>query len=111
MAAARYDFTIEAGATFSRVFEYLNADLSSAITAGSTAQVQFRRTADAAAASLTASPTVSAGTGEITLNLTAAVTGPLTGTYLWALELTASGGEPVVRVAEGRVTVSAEIVR
>lgn len=111
MAAARYDFTIEAGATFSRVFTYRNADGSSAISAGSTAQIQLRRTADAASPALTSNPTVTAGTGTISFTLTAAQTGPLSGTYVWALELTASGGEPVVRVAEGRVTVSAEVVR
>lgn len=109
--AATYTLSIDAGATFRREFEYKNADGTVPDLNGWTALMHVRQTPDAELA-LAVIPTIDAETGIITVEIPAADTSELTlPEYVYAMELTAPAGEPVIRLVQGKVLVSAEVVR
>ena len=109
--AVRYKFHIDAGATFQRQFEYTNDDGTPFDLTGYSALMQIRQTPDAELA-LEHEPTIDTETGMLTVTLTAEETATLTlPDYVYAIELYAPGNEPTIRLVEGAVEVSPEVVR
>ena len=109
--AAVYTLNIEAGATFTRQFEYTNSDGTVFDLTGYTALMHVRETPEADLA-LAVTPTINVATGTISITITAEDTSTLTAPeYVYAIELTADGGEPVTRLVQGKVNVSPEVVR
>lgn len=109
MAWVADSFEIDAGATFTRQYEVKNDDGTVYPLTGFTAKAQVRE--DAAATLLFEStPTINTTTGVVTLTWTAAQTALLTKVlYNWAMEIT--DGTTVIRLAEGVLNVSLEIVK
>ncbi len=111
MAAGTYNFTIEQGATFTRLLT-LKENNSVMNLTGYSAASQFRSTHDSStvAGTITASVT-NASAGQITLSMTAAATGAVEeGIYVYDVEITASSGA-VTRILQGQVTVTPEVTR
>jgi len=109
--AANYGLEIEAGATFSLEFEYKNDDGTLFDFTGWTAKAQIRQTPSSATA-LEITTSINTSTSVITISLTAVQTATLTATnYVWAMELTQTSTSKVVRLVEGGVVVSPEVVR
>lgn len=109
MAAERRNLDIDAGATFRLVIEYTDKDGVPVDLTGYTAQWQARTSVEADPPAITKTPLVSGS--NITLHLTAAETAALAGVLVYAVEVHGPGGEPVVRILDGQITVSPEIVR
>ena len=108
--AANYGLEIEAGATFSLEFEYKNEDGTLFDFTGWTAEAQIRQT-PSSSSFLEVTTAINAATSVITISLTATQTSTLTlPAYVWAMELSKTDGT-VVRLVEGAVRVSAEVVR
>jgi hypothetical protein len=109
--AANYGLEIEAGATFSLEFEYKNDDGTLFDFTGWTAKAQIRQTPSAASA-VEITTAINTATSVVTISLTANQTSSLTlPNYVWAMELTQTVGGRVIRLVEGAVRVSPEIVR
>ena len=111
MAAGTYNFTIEQGATFTRLLT-LKENNSVMNLTGYSAASQFRSTHDSStvAGTITASVT-NASAGQITLSMTASATGAVEeGIYVYDVEITASSGA-VTRILQGQVTVTPEVTR
>ena len=107
--AVRHKLYVEAGATLTRQFEYTDNDGEPFDLVGYTAKMQIRDADGALAVEVI--PEINVETGEISIELSAAQTSTLTGTgYVWAIELYAPDGY-VVRLVEGGVRVSPEVVR
>jgi hypothetical protein len=119
VAAIVDDLVVEAGATFSKAYRYLQAtpDELTGIRppvdlAGWTASLQVRAHPKSATTIVDTVPVIDVPTGTIPIVMTAQETALLTATgAVWALELAAPGGEPVVRLVKGRVLVDPETVR
>jgi hypothetical protein len=108
--AVRHKLWVEAGATLTRQFEYLDNDSEPFDLVGYTAQMQIRETADGELV-LNVIPTINTVTGQVSIELSAAQTSQLTAPkYVWALELRGPDGD-VVRLVEGGVAVLPEVVR
>lgn len=104
---------IEAGSTFSEVqFQYLQDDgITPVDLTGYTAKMQLRLKPSSPVA-LEIFPTIDSETGTVSVNMTAEETAELTRPkYIYAIELTANSNEPVIRLIEGDVLVSLEVVR
>lgn len=104
---------IEAGATFDAYsFRYLEDDKVTPVNlVGWTAKLQIRETPDSALA-LEVTPTINTTQALIEFTLTPAQTSSLTlSKYVWALELTKTSTGQVVRLVEGKVVVSPEVVK
>lgn len=102
---------IEAGATFDAYsFRYLQDDKVTPVNlTGWTAKLQIRETPDSALA-LEITPTINTTQALIEFTITAAQTATLTlSKYVWALELT--NATTVIRLVEGKVVVSPEVVK
>ena len=117
MAAATVNLTVEQGATWSQALQWKTGTPATAVDlTGYTARMDVRRTATSSetAVELTTENSriaITAGTGTVTLSLTAAITAVLTaGSYIYDLELVSSGGQ-VTRLCQGKFTVSAEVTR
>lgn len=109
--SANYGLEIEAGATFSLEFEYKNDDGTLFDFDGWTAKAQIRQTPSSSSA-VEITTAINAETSVITISLTATQTSSLTATnYVWAMELTETATARVIRLVEGAVRVSPEIVR
>ena len=109
--AANYGLEIEAGATFSLEFEYKNDDGTLFDFTGWTAKAQIRQVPSSASA-VEVTTAINTSTSVITISLTAIQTASLTlPNYVWAMELTQTSTSKVVRLVEGAVRVSPEIVR
>ncbi len=109
--AAFYPLHIEAGATFERQFEYAEEDGTLFDLTGYTATVQIREKADTDLV-LEIMPEIDVPSATISLVIPAESTSLLVlPRYVWAMEITAPGGEPVIRLVEGKVLVSPEVVR
>jgi hypothetical protein len=109
--AANYGLEIEAGATFSLEFEYKNDDGTLFDFTGWTSKAQIRQTPSAASA-VEITTAINTATSVVTISLTANQTSSLTlPNYVWAMELTQTAGGRVIRLVEGAVRVSPEIVR
>jgi len=104
---------IDAGATLPTLtFTITNADGSVFNLTGYTAKMQLRQYPKSTSAlALELTPTISTSLGTVTVNATAAQTATLTlPSYFYAIELTRSSDGNVVRLADGVVTVSPEVV-
>lgn len=111
MAAGTYNFTVEQGATFTRVLT-LQENSSAMNLTGYSSASQMRLSHDTGTVAGTFTCTISNATGgEITMTMTAAVTRAIEeGIYVYDVEMTSSTGT-VTRVLQGRVTVTAEVTR
>ena len=102
---------VEAGATFTREITYTNEDGTLFDLTDYTAELQVRETASSQSAVITKTPSISVPDATISWTFTAAETATLTADkYVWALELTKTDGT-VIRLVEGDITVSPEVVR
>ena len=111
MAAGTYNFTIEQGATFSRVLT-LQENGSAMSLSGYSAASQFRSTHESSTVVGTITSTISnASGGVITLSMTATQTGAIEeGIYVYDIEIT-SGAGSITRILQGKVTVTANVTR
>lgn len=102
---------VDAGATFVREYIYTNADGTVFDLTGFTAKAQVRE--DAAATLLfEVTPTITVLTGKVSMTWSATNTALMTKKlYNWALELTNAGTGVVIRLVQGTVTVSLEVVK
>jgi len=108
MAAVETLF-IDAGATFECGFEYLNTDETVFDLTGYTALMHIRETVEGELV-LSVVPDIDVLTGTISFTLSAAETSDLTAAkYVYAMEIT--DGTTVVRLVEGGIVVSPEVVR
>lgn len=108
MAAVETLF-IDAGATFECGFEYLNTDETVFDLTGYTALLHIRETIEGELV-LSVVPDIDVLTGTISFTLSAADTSDLTAAkYVYAMEIT--DGTKVVRLVEGGIVVSSEVVR
>jgi len=102
---------VEAGATFTREITYTNDDGTLFDLTDYSAELQVRETVTSETATLTKTPTISVPNATITWTFTAAQTAALTADkYVYAIELTKTDGT-VIRLVEGDLTVSPEVVR
>lgn len=109
--AINLNFYVEAGATFQRSIVYRNDDGTLFDLTDFTAQLQLRETAASATAKLTVTPTIDVETATISWQFSATQTSALTAkTYVYAMELYGPNAL-VIRLIEGVVTVSPEVVR
>lgn len=109
--AAVYTLHIDAGATFTRQFEYTNDDGTPFNLTGWTALMHIRPSVDGNL-TLEHVPTITPSTGTLAITLTAEETSSLTAPeYVYAIELTHPEGEPVIRLVQGSIKVSPEVVR
>ena len=116
MAAVEHNLELEAGATWSLGVRYLlppdvDGHRASALPAGWTATAQWRRHPNDATTLLSINPVIDHDAGSFVLTLTAVQTRSLPSTCVWGVEVAAAGGEPTVRLIEGKCSVSLEIVR
>ena len=111
MAAGTYNFTIEQGATFSRVLT-LQENGSAMSLSGYSAASQFRSTHDSSTVVGTITSTISnASGGVITLSMTSSATGAIEeGIYVYDVEITSSAGA-VTRIMQGKVTLTPQVTR
>jgi hypothetical protein len=109
--AATYSLDVEAGATFSLEFEYKNDDGTLFDFTGWTAQAQIRQS-PAADLTLELDVSIDSELSTITVTMTAEETAALVlPIYVWAMELTETATGKVIRLVEGSVRVSPEVVR
>jgi hypothetical protein len=103
---------VEAGATYFREFVYTDPTTDEPFDlTGYTAEIQIRESVSSATATLTITPTITALEGTIAFELSATQTATLTKLkYVYALELYGDD-DLVIRLAEGGVIVSPEVVR
>jgi hypothetical protein len=98
---------IDAGATFTRQFQFANP-AGGAWASDYNCRVVVRDLEDNKVLDLT--PTFDRTTGDIAFTLTATQTATLTlPRYRWGIEL--AGTSQTIRLLQGRVTVSSEVVR
>ena len=111
MAAGKYNFTLEQGATFSREITVQDSGSAMNLT-GYTPRMQMRSTHDSSTIALTFTATVSnASQGKISLTATDTLTSAVEeGIYVYDLEIESSVGT-VTRLMEGNVTVTPEVTR
>jgi hypothetical protein len=106
-----YPLYIDAGATFTRQFEYLYTDNDPVDLTGFTALFQIRQKPNTALIVET-TPAIDLETATVSLVLTAAQTSLLSlSEYVYGLELIDGNGEPVIRLAGGACFISPEVVR
>jgi hypothetical protein len=107
--ATQYNLPIDAGATFTQEFEYLDANGDPIDLTGYTATFQIRNTPEDALV-IEKTPSITLATAIVGVTLSATETAALDrDAYRWGIEL-ASGGT-VIRLIEGYVYVSREIVK
>jgi hypothetical protein len=112
MAAGKYNFTLEQGATFSREITVQDSGSAMNLT-GYTPRMQMRSTHDSStvALSFTAAVMSPASNGKISLSASATDTAAVEeGIYVYDLEIE-SGSSGVTRLMEGNVTVTPEVTR
>lgn len=104
-----YHLHIQAGATYLREFVYKNEDGTVADLTGFTAKFQIRPTVTSNTLTLEIIPTIDVPTGVVTLALTPTQTAGLITGFVYAVELT--NGTITVRLSEGQLVISPEVVR
>ncbi len=109
--AIQYNLHVEAGATFVRDLVYTNPDGTLFDLTGYTAKLQIRPSATSATKTLEVVPEIDVVTATVSFTFTAVQTAALTGSYVYAIELYAPTGGVVIRLMEGAVIVSPEVVR
>lgn len=114
MAAGRYSFTIEQGATFTRTITWRDSADALVNLTGYTARMKIKDAAGTVIEELTTENgaiTLGGSAGTVALLLTAIETGALAATdgdaLVYDLELVS--GAVVTRLLEGRVTVTAQV--
>jgi hypothetical protein len=111
MTAIQLNLYVEAGATFQRSLTYTNDDGSLFDLEDFTAALQVRQTVSSDEAVIDIEPFIDPEFATVSWEFTAEQTASLTATnYVWALELYGPD-DLVIRLVEGAVTVSPEIVR
>ena len=111
MAAGTYNFTIEQGATFSRLLTLKENDSVMNLT-GYSAASQMRLSHDTSTVAGTITSTITnASAGQITLSMTSSATGAIEeGMYVYDIEIT-SGAGSVTRILQGKVTLTPQVTR
>ena len=105
------NFYVEAGASFSRSVTYTNEDGTLFDLTDYTAELQVRETVASATAALTVTPSIDVETATISWSFTPEQTSSLTASsYVYAMELTKTDGS-VIRLIQGSLTISPEVVR
>lgn len=107
--AIQYNLHVEAGATYTRDIVYTNDDGSLFDLTGYSATMQIRPTVLSATLTLAVTPTIDVPTSTVSFTLTATQTAALSGSYVYAIEIAKS--PVVIRLMEGEVIVSPEVVR
>jgi hypothetical protein len=111
MTAARHDFVLEQGATWSTPIEYQDPDGAPINLTGYVARMQIRRRPSSADVLLSLTPAINGAAGIITVTISATEASALpAGRAVYDLELVAPGGA-VTRLIEGSVFVEAEVTR
>lgn len=111
MPAIQFNLHVEAGATFERSLIYTNDDGTLFDLTGYTAELQVRLTPTSSTAVIELEPEIDVETATISWTFTAAQTALLTASsYVYAIELTREDGY-VIRLLEGSVIPSPEVVR
>jgi hypothetical protein len=111
VAALDHDLLLEAGVTYAQPFRYQHADGSSATSAGWSAKWQIRASIDSPTVLLEGTPTITQSTGEVIVALSASDTRALPKAAVWGLEFYGPSSATEVRIAQGKVRVSPEVVR
>jgi hypothetical protein len=107
--AKTYNLEIDAGATYTVTFVYKNDDGVPFDLTDYTVQCKFKNLMDNFV--LTPTMTKNALDGEVVLSLTATQTGTLVNSpYLYQIELHGPDAE-VIRLVQGQVSVSPEVVK
>jgi hypothetical protein len=107
--ATQYNLSIDAGATFTQEFEYLDDAGDPIDLTGYTATFQIRNTPEDALV-IQKTPSITIATAIIGVTLTATETAALNrDAYRWGIEL--SSGATVIRLIEGYAYVAREIVK
>ncbi len=109
--AIQYNLHVESGATFTRDVVYTNPDGTLFNLTGYTAMLQIRPSATSATKTLEIIPTINTTTATVSFTFTAVQTAALSGSYVYAIELYAPSGGVVIRLMEGAVVCSPEVVR
>lgn len=105
------NFYLDAGASFTRSVTYTNQDGTVFDLTDYTAHLQVRETVGEAFVLIEKFPTIDVEAGSLTWSFTPAETSSLTSEkYVYAMELTHTDGS-VIRLLEGDLTVSQEVVR
>lgn len=105
------NFYVEAGASFSRSVTDTNDDGTLFDFTDYTARLQVRQTVASTTAVIDITPTINVETATISWAFTPAQTSLLTApSYVYAMELTKTDGS-VIRLIQGTLTVSPEVVR
>lgn len=107
--AIQYNLHIEAGATFVRDVVYTNEDGSTFDLTGYTGKLQIRPSVTSSTLSLEVIPTINVATSTISWTFTPAQTSAMINGYSYAMEIT--NGTIVIRLIEGVLVVSPELVR
>jgi hypothetical protein len=109
--AQNYPLRIEAGATYTRQFRLTNKDDGSLYDfTGYTGKSQIREYPSSSLA-LEVTTSIDVPTAVITITITAAQSATLTDQkYYWGMEVAAAGGNPTVRLVEGEVSVTPQVV-
>ena len=111
MTAIQFNLHVEAGATFERSLVYTNDDGSLFDLEDYTAELQVRLTPTSSTALITLEPEIDVETATISWEFTAEQTSSMTASsYVYAIELTRDDGY-VIRLMEGFVIPSPEVVR
>lgn len=107
--AIQYNLHVEAGATYTRDIVYTNDDGSLFDLTGYSASMQIRPSVSSSTLTLAVTPTINTTTSTVSFTLTAVQTAALAGSYVYAIEIAKS--PVVIRLMEGEVIVSPEVVR
>jgi len=107
--AIQYNLHVEAGATYTRDIVYTNDDGSLFDLTGYSASMQIRPSVSSSTLTLAVTPTINTTTSTVSFTLTAVQTAALAGSYVYAIEIAKS--PIVIRLMEGEVIVSPEVVR
>ena len=107
--AIQYNLHVEAGATYTRDIVYTNDDGSLFDLTGYSASMQIRPSVSSATLTLAVTPTINTTTSTVSFTLTAVQTAALAGSYVYGIEIAKS--PIVIRLMEGEVIVSPEVVR
>lgn len=107
--AIQYNLHVEAGATYTRDIVYTNDDGSLFDLTGYSASMQIRPSVSSSTLTLAVTPTINTTTSTVSFTLTAVQTAALSGSYVYGIEIAKS--PIVIRLMEGEVIVSPEVVR
>lgn len=108
--AATYTISVDAGSSFERHFHYTDDEGVAMDLTGWTAKMHIRETPEAELA-LELIPAIDLAEGKISVTMSPAQTGSLTlANYVYQIELANAGTGEVVRILQGKVLISPEVV-